>query len=266
MNAWTLVILGCGTVGFWVTQALTRSPAANRLMRLVLCDRGRIRKHNAITCPSYAGHIGRLKCERLAELVSPRLKDTPVQVIAGYVEQLDWSSIVSCEPSIEHKTTFVLVGLDVWQSRLAVAEDLRHYAETSGDAAVMIQVGLDKGQAQICVFASRWEDPCPACGKLTLPEPQPCVVFSAGQELLRGNLCREGQAAARWVRRMVEDELRSTTAGHWMNTKTNLVLDRHSRLSRACRRVEGCRGPHARATPLRWDTFLQPLERKEQHP
>jgi hypothetical protein len=258
-DQWTLVACGCGTANYWIVRLLVRSVLAKSLARVVLCDRGRIRKNNAITCPSYM-EIDRPKSEMLEELARRWLGGKAVvEAIHGTVEQLQWDDILPLGAAPGHRT----VVLDGWPSRLAVTEDLRCRSASLLADVVMVQVGLDRGQASVAVFGCRFEDPCPACGLRTLPESEPCVVLTAGNKTLRGNLHREAQAAARLVRKILSDHLGGRSAG-WINTKTNLVTagldgERYCRFTRSCRQVAGCLGPHAPTMSLRWDKILAPV-------
>lgn len=261
-QGWRLLACGCGTASYWVIDMLGRRGLLGGVAHVALCDRAEIREQNAVTCPQYT-EVGRLKCDRLAELTRPWLPaETAVETIYGNVEQIPWQSHLPATDEPREQETIVLVGLDCWDSRLAVAEDLRRYCGRG--RTTMIQVGLDRGQAGVAVFGCRFADPCPACGLGTLPESEPCVVLGANHELLRGNLHSEAAAAADVVRQVVADILAGRW-GDWVNTKTNLVAaqpsggGRYRRFTRRRRRVAGCLGPHSPATPIRWDGLLEPV-------
>lgn len=261
-QGWRLLVCGCGTASYWVIDILGHRGLLSGLAHVALCDRAEIREQNAVTCPLYT-EVGRPKCDRLAELIRPWLPgETAVETIHGNVEQIPWESHFPAADGACEQETIVLVGLDRWASRLAVAEDLRRHCGCGRTA--MIQVGLDRGQAGVAVFGCRFADPCPACGLGTLPESEPCVVLGANNQLLRGNLHSEAAAAADVVRQVVADIL-AGRAGGWVNTKTNLVAaqppggGRYRRFTRRRRRVAGCLGPHSPATPIRWDGLLEPV-------
>jgi len=259
---WALVALGCGTANYEVVRQLPGSPAAAGLVRVTLCDKGTVEPNNAVTCPDYADHVGRFKCDCLANLVRPRLPGPAIQAIAGLVEQIEWPQILHAPASGGRPWTFVIVGLDEWPSRLVVADDLRRFS-TRG-RIVLVQIGLDKDQAQVCVYGSRWTDPCPACGLGALPMSEPCVVYQGG-ELRRGTLRREATAAGQWVHRILAEQLglvRPTR--NWINTKTNLAATRPGSddfdpLTRTCRRQPGCLGPHAPGADARIHRMLEPV-------
>lgn len=156
-----------------------------------------------------------------------------------------------------------LIGLDDWDSRLCAIEDLRRVASEAPAGArlagaLAIQVGLERGQAQVSVFGPLWDDPCPACGLSVLPRKEPCVALDGEGRLLRGDLQREARAAALLVREIVADCLTAgTISPQWVNTKTNLWAaegaEDFQRLTHRGRRCPSCLGPHSPNTPLRWD-------------
>lgn len=264
MNPWTLVLAGCGTVGYWACRAIARSPLAASLARSVFVDCSRIRPVNAVTCPAYAAHAGRPKCERLAELAAEWSAGATAdgsRVLPRRVETLDWDDLL--ESPWKHKAV-VVAGLDAWEARLILAEDARRFTFRHPSNVILIQCGLDRDKAAVAVFGSRFEDPCPAEGMSVLPGREACVAYDPRGRLLRGDLRREAGAAARLVVAIIRSHLRSDGTGSaWVNTKTNLVRrdgNRFERTTRACRRAEGCFGPHgAESLPLRWDGLLAPL-------
>ena len=261
MREWTLAVVGCGTVGHWGSLDLMSSGAADRLTGATFIDRALIRERNAITCPGYAGHADRPKSERLEELARRLIRgQTRTRSVICGVDRIDWGDVLPAGGADGRRANIVLVGLDDWGARLTVAEDLRRHAAGAGIEVVSIQIGLDKGQAQVCVYGSRHADPCPACWLPSLPGKQPCVVFTSDNALLRGDLHREAREAARLVRRIVTDLLRGSEA--WTNTKTNLtaggrVRGGFERLTRErCRMMPGCHGPHFARGPMRWSEIL----------
>jgi hypothetical protein len=267
VNEWDLNVTGCGTAGFWTVLGLMSSPAARHLRRAVFIDHAAIQPHNAVTCPLYAGFASRPKSLRLQELAVRSIgRPIETQAIVAPVEGLDWQQLGAWPTGQAGRPCIVLVGLDDWQSRLIVAEDMRYHAAAAGRSAVMIQVGLDRDQAQVCVYGSAYGDPCPACGVLSLPGREPCVVYLAGNKLLRGNLRCEARAAARLVRKIVCGLVQPGPGeGAWVNTKTNLCARRSrpaggpafERLTRTRRMTPGCLGPHSPHGPVRWDPLWQ---------
>lgn len=269
-NVVDLVVLGAGTAGYWFTSTIASSPLAGRIAGLAICDRGVIGRASGITCPDYSGdeRLGRPKCDRLAELAphwfSPHT--LRIETYHGAVEDLQWRRLFTPrERASGDRGRSLLVGviaLDRWSSRLAAVEDARSMAEASGDDVLLLQIGLDRGQASLAAFGSTWTDPCPACGLAFLPETESCVAYTTDHELVRGNLHAEAQAAARLAVEIIEDGLRGGRS--WVNTKT-FMFERpdeidYRRLACAARRFPECCGPHASATALRWEDLLEPLE------
>lgn len=253
LRSWSLVVLGCGTVGFWVVRSLLELPALwGRLARLVLCDKSRIAERHAITCPLYAGRVGTYKCKRLAELAVPSVGRDRVITIPRPVEQADWTSCL-----VPGQKTIVVMGLDDWGARLVAANDLRLSAvgSTTGDS-LLVQGSVHKDEVQIAVFGAAFDDPCPACGLRALPEPQPCTAEGAGG-LLHGNLHREAAAVAGFIRDLMVDEIDHRRT--WLNTKTNIYLCGQPTLTRSCRKRQGCLGSHYGTAGPRWDRVLAPL-------
>jgi len=256
---WDLAVCGCGTVGYWMVSELAKCDTCTLPERLFLFDSARIRKDNSITCPEYVGHAGQLKCRRLAELVNTWLSGR-IDVVPFYtrVEQIQWNSVIRIG-QVAH--TIVLVGLDSWPSRMAVAEDLRHLVAKTSMDILAIQVGLDRGQASIAVYGCQFNDPCPACGLLCLPGGEPCVAWTVDNKLLRGNLHSEAKAAAGIVHSILTDLCRPDGKQSWLNTKINLVMSSLSgkgylQFARPCSMATDCLGPHTAKTPIRWDMAL----------
>jgi len=261
----TLILLGAGTVGYHLLAQIAHSPLARLVKHIVICDPAAIREENAITCPLYRGHVREPKCNRLAALAVRRFADARprISTIRRCVEELSWDRVLAPEEPGRDRVAIILVGLDNWDARLAAMEDLRQHAtahQDGHDSLVFIQVGLDRGQASIAVLGVDYDDPCPACGKQVLPEPQPCVLFSPDHRLLRGNLRCEAHAAGRYVRRIAEDMVLPHRRSVWLNTKTNLVADSGGRafrqFTRPCRSQVECFGPHHPGGPLRWERIL----------
>ena len=271
MNAsWTLIVAGCGTVGYHALLELIRhARLIKSLSRLVLCDPAKIRDVNAITCPGYQGYAGRFKCDRLADLVRHRLGATILNKPC-LLEKL--RSDLGPDFFSRNERYVIMGGLDRWEARINLSEDARRWADATGITIPLLLVGLDRGLSSISVLGSRRDDPCPACGlgPGTLPETQPCVVFSAPGELLRGNLQVEAKAAARQIIRIIDGLLGSgPSAWEWMNRKINLSgldCDHPEPVVeiRTARRVEGCFGPHG-PTPILWDDLLKPESREVDH-
>jgi len=258
---WRLIDLGCGTVGVACLRAVFRSPAASSLEALLVADRDRIHPNNAVTCPEFtADHRGRPKVDRMAELVGQWQKEPAFKTATffGDAEDIDWRRVLAEDNRASRpELTVVLCGLDDWQSRLIVVEDLRTVGPIVATEIVCVQVGLDRDQAVVGVFANAWDSPCPACNLSHLPQPEPCIVFSENGRLLRGDLRREARAAAEIVARIVTDCVQGGSAD-WLNTKTTLAAfgaeTREFNVHTRPRvREPGCLGPHGEATPVRWD-------------
>ncbi len=250
-----LILLGAGTVGYRCLEAVAESPVGRLVKRLIICDHAGIRQANATTCPLYAAHVGEAKCNRLSALAldwfgdsRPRITTQPCRV-----ESLKWDSLLSPSGDGGRRCEIVLVGLDDWGSRLVACEDIRaHAASRAAAGPTLVQIGLDRGQASIAVFGSAYADPCPACGKRTLPVSEPCVVLAERGGLLRGDLRNEAVAAARQFSMIAEDL--ASPQPRWLNRKANLVIraDRCDVFSRPAERQGTCFGPHAPVGPIRW--------------
>jgi molybdopterin/thiamine biosynthesis adenylyltransferase len=249
VNPIDLIFAGGGTVGCGVLEEVAASPAAEAVASVTAADRAPIRPENAVTCPHYAGHVGRAKAERLAELAREWLPGRPARSVVSAVEDLDWSRLLGASPDARD---VVVVGLDDWNARLAVAEDLR-----ASDREVLVaQVGLERGSAQVFVTGNDPRDPCPACGLLVLPGSEPCVAYGAEGDLVRGDLRREVAAAGEVVAEVIADLARNGESGSRRSGKTYLFLDGNGGVRRRTRRAamrDGCPGPHAGAPPVRWD-------------
>ena len=254
-DAYHLAIVGCGTAGVACVRELTQAPTAPRIGSFTLVDRSDIREVNANTCPEYAGHAGRPKSLRLAELAAQWLgRKVPIRWLRASVEALPWQQLIASTGAEGHRGVgpmIAVAGLDDWESRLCLIEELRRAAPLAGRPIVAIQCGLDRNEAQVSVFGMVWSDPCPACGLNVLPETEPCTG--------RGDLQREARAAAALVSEIVAAFLSGPGASQaWLNTKTNLVVakdggDGFRRLTHFGRRQPGCLGPHSPNGPLRWD-------------
>jgi hypothetical protein len=220
-------------------------------------------------CPQYRDHIGKHKCNCLARLAvewfspsRPRFSTMDCRV-----EALRWGRILDPTPLGEGRYVVVLAGLDNWGSRVLAMEDVRrHFSsqEASGHKTAFIQIGLDRGQASIAVFGIGYDDPCPACGKQSLPEPEPCVYLGENGRLLRGNLRQEAQAAARQFCKIVEDLAEPSGQSTWLNRKANLTVDlssgRGELITRPTEHQPDCLGPHSNVGPIRW-TSIPPSAR-----
>jgi len=266
IERWSLVAAGCGTVNLASMKALARADVAAAFDTVGLIDPAVIRDVNAHTCPEYAGYTGKYKVARLAELLREWCGRWNVTLFAEDVEDVDWKRLLR-QPEAESESprpTIVLIGLDDWQSRLHVIEDLRHAAPGSPDV-VPVQIAVERDQAQVTVFGNRWLDACPACGLLELPASEPCALFSSEGRLVRGDLQREALQAAELVAEIVAELLAPGRLGVWVGTKTNLHATpggrRFTRHVRQRTHVDGCLGPHGTATPMR----LEDLFREEDH-
>ena len=113
VNRWHLLAVGCGTANLACARALASSAAAKGLRWVGLVDPSAIRELNAVTCPEYAGHAGRPKVERLAELVRAWCAPPVVAVFHHYLEEVDWRQVFEAgEKSLlllEH-IGFLLIG------------------------------------------------------------------------------------------------------------------------------------------------------------
>ncbi|MFH1920801.1 MAG: hypothetical protein ABIP48_13035 [Planctomycetota bacterium] len=272
VQRWSLVAAGGGTVILAFLRVLARAGVAKGLDRVSLIDPAVIREVNALTCSEYAGHCGKTKVDRLAELLGQWLEGVKTAILPHEVENVDWTRLLGAGDDAEAPAgpVIVLIGLDQWQSRMNLIEDLRHAA--AGKPGVLaIQVAVERDQAQVSVFGNRWEDPCPGCGLLQLPASEPCVLFQADGELVRGNLGREAGASAVLAVRIVTDHLAANgSAGSWVNTKTNLHAvgrgdHRFHRYTRERVRTEGCLGPHGEATPIRLEDLFRESEEVHHH-
>ncbi len=262
-NTYHLAIFGCGTVGVACTRELAQAPTAACIGALTAVDRADIREVNAITCPEYAGHPGRPKSLRLAELAAGWLgRKVPTRWLKASVEALPWPQVIASTGAEGHRGVgpmIAVAGLDDWEARVTLIEELRRAAPLAGRPIVAIQCGLDRGQAQVAVFGMAWSDPCPACGLNVLPETEPCTSLDPQGLLARGDLQREARAAAAIVSEIVAALLDGPGASQaWLNTKTNLVAAQDGggdfrRLTHFARHQPGCLGPHSANGPLRWD-------------
>lgn len=269
LRTYHLAVIGCGTVGVAVTRELTHAPTAPGIGCLTLVDGADIREVNAITCPEYAGHAGRPKSLRLAELGAEWLqRNLPIRWLRAKVEALPWEQVIASPSAGDRGTlTVVIIGLDDWDSRLIVVEELRRFAPLAGGPVLAIQCGLDRDQAQVAVFGTSWDDPCPACGLSLLPSTEPCVALDAEGRLLRGALRREAHAAAALVAEIVAACLNGPHGLQaWVNTKTSLLAkppgsDTFLRSTHLGRHQPLCLGPHSPNGPLRWDPASVALRR-----
>jgi len=268
VNRWSLLAVGCGTANLACVRAVASGAVAEGLRWVGLVDPSAIRELNAVTCPEYAGHAGRPKVERLAELVGEWLAPPPVAIFPHYLEEVDWQQVLRVGSSdAEHGggppagPLVVLIGLDDWGSRLRLVEQLRHAAALR-PAILPVQVAVDRDEAQVTVLGNRWEDACPACGIFPLPQSEPCVLLGQGGQPVRGDLDREARAAAALVAEIVGDYVAAGGMGcFWVGRKTNLQAEspgsrRLARHTHGRTRVGGCMGPHATATPIRPDELL----------
>lgn len=268
VNRWSLLAVGCGTANLACARAIASTAVAGGLRWVGLVDPSAIRELNAVTCPEYAGHAGRPKVERLAELIREWCAPPTVAVFRHYLEEVDWRQVFEAGSfDAEHGggplagPLVVLVGLDDWGSRLRLVEQLRHAAPRR-PAILAVQVAVDRDEAQVTVLGNRWEDACPACGIFPLPESEPCLLLGQGGRPVRGDLDRESRAAATLVAEIVADYVAAGGTGcAWVGRKTNLHAEspggrRFARRTRRRARVAGCMGPHATATPMRPDELL----------
>ena len=156
----------------------------------------------------------------------------------------------------------MLVGLDDWSARVAVAEDLR----AAASACRWIQTGLARDEAQVFVYGAGAESPCPCCRPGTRSRPPSRAWPGRGTASSSGETSgAKAQAAGRFAARVLGDLAGFDGAGgrRWMDTKTNLSAKgaggEFERFTRKCRARPGCLGPHGGAGPIRWDRELGPV-------
>lgn len=261
MKKLSLIIAGAGTVGYWTAKVFSESRLRGRIARITIADGSRIRPQNAVTCPGYARHAGRPKCERLAELARGWFgrRALRVSAVMGDVEELNWPGLLAAD--VQGGAALVIAGLDDWSSRLSVCGDIRA-ARGPRPPALLVQIGLDRDRAALAVLGTSPRDPCPACGLSFLPETEPCVLLDEKRRPARGDLRSEARAAARLAARVAVGL--PTLPRRWLNTKTNLFRERggrgFGRFTRPARRTDGCIGPHSRSRPVRWEGVLESLE------
>ena len=240
---YAITFVGCGTANYGAALEFQSSGLLRDAAETAI-DVGIVREANVITCPSYKDYVGQPKVDALLASTGALRLHAPVETVA-------WDRVIPA--GVERAV--VNVGLDRWAPRLIVAEDLRRHAETTGRQIILIQIGLDRGEASVAAYGCLPADPCPACGHAVLPESQPCVVPDGRGGLLRGNLHAEARAAARWAVRIARGFLARGRACDLLNTRTNLygIGDGGpGRLTRAVRRDPQCLGPHGGPDPIRW--------------
>ena len=252
-EAWTLVIVGCGTVGYWAARNLCRSPLASALGRAVMVDHDEVSDTNAYSCPNYRGRSGLLKPHVLGRLMAGPwgLAHVELLPLCHEVERVDWAQLIDQADGL----VCVLMGLDNWDARVRAVRDVRNALVDRPDADVLtIMCAVDRSLAQVSVFGMGFGDLCPACGLASLPHPEPCILFNAQGELVRGNLRREARAAAQLASEIIASHL-ADGGSQWTNTKSNLTLAPHSgqvihRMTRQRTRSKPCFGAHE--APINW--------------
>jgi len=268
VKRWSLLVVGCGTANLACVRAVASSGVAAGLDGVGLVDPAAIRALNAVTCPEYAGHAGRPKVERLAELIRAWCAPPSVVVFRHYLEEVDWRHVLEAGSFGAERgggplagPLVVLIGLDDWGSRLRLVEQLRHAAPRR-PTILPVLVAVDRDEAQVTVLGNRWDDACPACGIFPLPESEPCLLLGQGGQPVRGDLDRESRAAGALVAEIVADYVSAGgEGGAWVGRKTNLCAEppggrRFTRHTRRRLAVAGCMGPHAATTPMRPDELL----------
>jgi len=254
-----LVMAGTGTLGLAAARALFHGPFELWPREVLAIDCGSIEEHNAITYHEYARYLGWRKALAAEDLIrvwtGGRVR---TGVFDGYVEDMAWKPwLLSGEPG---ELLVALAGLDDFQSRICLVQDLREAAAGQPREVIHVQVGLARNMGVVSTFGNRLEDPCPACFLPHLPAREPCVVFGEGGRLLRGDLQREARACAELVAQIVGGCL-CGRIGRRINRKTVLTasVNGFRRKTRRRRRMPGCYGAHYRATPIRWDEVPLPL-------
>jgi hypothetical protein len=264
MTTLHLLALGCGTVGHHNVEALLGdSSVAAAVTRFDAVDCKRVSERNGYTVPWLRGREGESKAACLRQRAAV-LAGRP---LAGAthdecVESLDWNRLLDAgnQDAPADRMIIVLIGLDNWSSKVSAVSDVRQAAAATGREVLIVQAAVDRGQAQVGVFGSRWDAACPACGILGLPSTEPCVVFREGGRLLRGDLGREAGAAAAEVLAVVKDCLATGETSRWPDRKINLVSDDggqgFTKFMRVRPMVPGCWGPHSSDTPMRAEELL----------
>jgi hypothetical protein len=263
---WHLMLAGCGTVGLAGARALLCSEEIPLPASLVLVDCDKVQHHNALTCPEYAQFVGQPKVDALASLIGRRFaRGLRSNTFCGTVEDFDWLSALQSVGDGE--LAAILAGLDDFQSRLCLTEDLRQTASRVEREILHVQVGLGRGQAVVCTYGNHWDDPCPACFLPRLPRPEPCVVFSQAGELVRGDLQHEVDVAARHTVALVAEAL-GEDAPRVANRKTVFTAKEPAsptfdQKTWPRRRRAGCQGPHCATPPVHWNRVIDKLASEE---
>jgi hypothetical protein len=246
-------LAGTGTAGLAAARALFRAPFELWPREVLLIDCGSVEEHNAMTCPEYARYFGWLKGLAAQDLIRIWTRGhVGTEVFDGHVEEMDWGSwVFSGEPD---ELLVSLAGLDDFQSRICLVQDLRALAAERRPKVIHIQIGLARDMGVVSTFGNRLEDPCPACFLPHLPVREPCVVLGKGGTLVRGDLQREAWACARLAVRIVCECLGGRIA-RWVNGKTSFTASVAGFRRKARRRqaMPGCYGAHYVTTPIRWD-------------
>lgn len=239
-----LVQAGLGTVGHAIAQRICGTPSLlNTISAWLLVDCALIKSQSHITCPAYAGGEGTPKVDRARELIDEWAGENapPVRAVHQRVECVHWRDLLNSLPAAEG--TVVAMGLDDWNARMVVCEDLR--ALSGGADMLTISGGIDRDVASVETYGMRWSDPCPSCGITTLPGSTPCIALTQSGQLLRGDLRREAHAVATSAVRAMRLWMRGD--GHAVNSRMHVLFDRDGR-RRVTRRgvdaVSGCMGTH----------------------
>jgi hypothetical protein len=176
------------------------------------------------------------------------------------LERMNWESwIGSGRPG---ELLAVWAGIDDFQSRLCLTQDLRGSAGTTQAELIHIQIGLGRDMGVVSTFSNRWQDACPVCYLPRWPGREPCLVFSEEGEPARGDLLREARVCADWAAQVIRGCLEDGI-GPWVNQKTSFTFAGSDwrQNTRHRHRMPDCHGPHQPAVPIRWDkNQLQALE------
>jgi hypothetical protein len=255
-------ILGAGVVNHHISEALfSNELVASSVLGIDVFDAKLVRPSPVL--PFWLrGYGSRPKAVCLGDRISAILgRPIPGKAYRQFVENVDWQHLWTFNAGGKPDFIFVLMGLDCWPSRVSAMSDIRQAGSRVDSEILVIQAAVDKEQAQVSVFGnSLSDDPCAACGLLSLPASEPCLVLRECGRLLRGTLRSEASAAAAQVLTVIIDCLTTGNSTRWRNTKINLTAcpgaGRYETTVRKRTRVPGCWGPHTADAPMRQEALL----------